>query len=707
MKQLLIRKGQVEITDVPAPPVRPGFVLIRTLASCISAGTELASVASSGESIADKVRRKPELVKRGIDMLLTQGIGRTLETVRGKLDAGSPSGYSLAGRVLEVGAGVDDISRGQRIAAAGAMYANHAEVVCVPRNLVVPIPDDVTDREAASVTLGAIAMQGVRRANPTIGECAAVIGLGLLGQIALQILRAGGVRVIGFDLSPKRVEEAGALGCDAAIISGDADPVDEAMKFSGGVGVDFALITAATRSDTPMNQALDMCRKKGRVVIVGDVGLSIDRNKLYPKELDVLISTSYGPGRYDAEYEESGHDYPVGYVRWTENRNMEEYLRLVADGKVAVEPLINASFPLERATEAYEALGSEDRPLLVVLTYPDAPDEDVLGRTIEHVPHPVPRKEGVLNVGLIGAGSFATEVHLPNLIRMEDRFRIHTICDIHSPTAVQAAMRFKAIKSSSDSEAVCKDPDIDIVLISTPHDRHASIATLAAENGKAVFCEKPMGISRDEVKALVNVLKDSETPYLVGFNRRFSPAVQLVREKTKDRNHPLVIVYTVNAGYLPEDHWTHGPAGGGRIVGEGCHMIDVCTFLADSTLAEVKSTSIKPGGHKYFAHDNMQLSLVYEDGTIAHITYTALGAKEHPKERIEVYAGGWTYVVDDFKRLVIAGHRPETVEYRGSQKGHREELIAFSDWLKGKTGPPIELSSLVETTLATFTAYEH
>jgi predicted dehydrogenase/threonine dehydrogenase-like Zn-dependent dehydrogenase len=706
MKQLLIRKGQVEIVEVAAPPIRPGMVLIRTLASCISAGTELATIESSGETLLDKARRKPELIKRGLDMLVTQGFTRTLDSVRGKLDAGSPSGYSLCGMLIEVGEGVEDLKVGMRVAAAGAAYANHAEVVSVPRNLVVPVPDGISDQDAASVTLGAIAMQGVRRANPSLGESAAVIGLGLLGQITIQILNANGVRAVGFDLDPARVSQAKQNGCRSAFVSDQVNAVDEAMNCSGGHGVDFVIITAATRSNDPLNEALDMCRKKGRVVIVGDVGLLIDRNKVYPKEIDVLISTSYGPGRYDHAYEEEGQDYPLGYVRWTENRNMVEFLRLIAEKKLSVSPLINATFPLERAAEAYQALSGEDRPLLVVLTYPDKPGASLLDRSIVHAVDPSPRKSGVLNVGVIGAGNFATAVHLPNLLAMSDRFRIHTICDIHGPTALQAATRFNALRYSSDAESVCRNEEIDVVIICTRHDQHAPIASLAAENGKAVLCEKPMGMSRDEVLALARIIKEKEAPYLVGFNRRFSPAAREIRKRIIDRNYPLVIAYIVNAGYLPEDHWTHGPEGGGRIVGEGCHMIDLCAFLTGSSLVDIKAKSINPGGHKYFSRDNIGMNLAYEDGSIAHIIYTAMGAKEFPKERVEVHAGGWTYVIDDFKKLSIFGPKLETKEWKTAEKGHAEELLAFSEWLRGKTEPPISLPSLVETSLATFAVYE-
>jgi predicted dehydrogenase/threonine dehydrogenase-like Zn-dependent dehydrogenase len=685
----------------------PGFVLIRTAASCISAGTEMATVTSSGESIVEKARRKPELIKRGIDMVLTRGIKATLETVRGKLDAGSPSGYSLAGEVIEAGAGIDDIKPGQRVAAAGAAYANHAEVVCVPRNLVVPIPEGVTYEHAAAVTLGAISMQGVRRAVPTFGESAAIIGLGLLGQITVQILKAAGARVIGFDLDPVRVSEAKGVGCDMAINAGTTDPVMEAHKFSGGPGVDFVIITAATSAHGPINQAMDMCRKKGRVVIVGDVGLSMDRNKLYAKELDVLISTSYGPGRYDQSYEEYGNDYPIGYVRWTENRNMQEFLRLIAEKKIDLSPLISNSYPLEGAARAYEALADEEnRPLLVVLTYPEEARADVLQRTITIDKNPAPKKEGILNVGIIGAGNFATAVHLPNLQKLEDRYTIHTICDIHSPTALSAATRFKSIKHSSDAEEICKDPEIDVVFITTRHDQHAPLTRLAAGNGKAVFCEKPMGVTREETLALAKLLKETETPYLVGFNRRFSPAAQKIRELTEDRNHPILINYTVNAGFLDGEHWAHGAAGGGRIVGEGCHMIDVCSFLTGSTLADLKANAIKPGDHRYYQHDNVQMSLTYEDGSVAQITYTALGAPQHPKERVEVYAGGWVFTIDDYKRLVILGPASKVIDYKATEKCHLEELISFSKWMRGEAGPPIELACMLETTLATFAAYE-
>lgn len=706
MKQLLIRKGQVEIQDVAAPVVQPGYILIRTLASCISAGTEMATVASSGESVLDKARRKPELIKKGMDMLLTQGVGRTLDTIRGKLDAGSPSGYSLCGRVIDTGAGVDDLQPGMRVAAAGAAYANHAEVVSVPRNLVVRVPENISDDEAASVTLGAIAMQGIRRASPTLGESAAVIGLGLLGQITFQLLKASGIRVIGFDLDVGRVEKARELGIDLAFPSNIVEPVEEAIKFSEGYGVDFAVITAATRQSTPLEQALDMCRKKGRVVIVGDVGLSMSRNKLYPKELDVFISTSYGPGRYDSLYEEGGQDYPIGYVRWTENRNMREYLRLISTGGMKISPLIDATFEFEKASEAYEALNSEEKPLLVVLNYPDTPTEDVLGRTIGIIKSPAPKKEGVLNVGIIGAGNFATAIHLPNLASMPDRYAIHSICDINPPAALQAATRFNASNHGTSAEEVCANPDIDIVLITTRHDQHAPLSSIAAENGKTVFCEKPMGVNRDETLALARLLKDKDTPYLVGFNRRFSPAVQKIIESIKHRSNPVAVIYTVNAGYLDSDHWTHGVAGGGRIVGEACHMIDVCSAITGSTLKDLNAYSITPGDHKYFSHDNVQIGLKYEDGSIAQITYTALGGKDYPKERVEVHAGGTTFVIDDYKSLTISGGSSGHFEWKSGDKGHREELIRFSNYLRGDSPAPIELSSMIETTLATFAVYD-
>jgi len=707
MKQLLIRKGKVKIVEVPAPPVQPGCVLIRTVASCISAGTEMATVESSGESIVDKAKRKPQLIKRGIDMLLTQGVSKTFDSIKGKLDAGTPTGYSLSGTVIKVGEGIDDLKPGMRVAAAGASYANHAEVVCVPRNLVVPIPENVSFEHAASVTLGAIALQGVRRANPTLGECAAIIGLGLLGQITLQFLKASGIRVIGFDLDPVRVTQAKELGCDMVIHAGTTDTVMEAIKFSGGPGVDFVLITAASRANAPLNQAIEMCRKKGRVVMVGDIGMSIDRNKLYAKELDVLISTSYGPGRYDASYEEDGNDYPLGYVRWTENRNMGEYLDLISEGKINAAALITDTFILEQASGAYEALAQEqNRPLLIVLRYPETPVKDVLNRSIELVRTPSPNKKGVLNVAVIGAGNFVTSVHLPNMMKMEDRFRIHTICDIDPPTAHNVATRFNAVKYSSDADEVCHDPDVDLVMITTRHDKHAPIAKAAAQNGKAIFCEKPMGVTRDETLGLMKVLKETNAPYMVGYNRRFSPAAKAIHEHLDGRKHPILIVYTVNAGYLDGEHWTHGPQGGGRIVGEGCHMIDLCTFFTGSTLADLNATSIDPGNHKFFPHDNVQVGLSYEDGSVAHITYTALGAEEHPKERVEVYAGGWVYTIDDYKKLIASGPKDRSVEYRGAEKGHKEELTEFSNWIRGEGPPPIELSSQLETTLATFAVYE-
>ena len=532
MKQVLVRRGQIAVEEVPAPLAEPGTVLVRVDHSCISAGTELSGIRASGNPLWRRAIRQPGKVKRLFDVATSDGIGAARNLVEGKLATGEATGYSAAGTVVQVGEGVTDLEVGDRVACAGAQAAHHAQVIRVPRNLTVPIPDGLGFAEASTVTLGAIALQGVRRAVPTLGETFVVIGLGILGQLTAQLLRANGCRVIGIDLDGGRVGLARQLGMDVGLgASADGEDIQQVASLTDGIGADGVIITASTPSDAVVSNAFRMCRKKGRVVLVGDVGLDLNRADFYEKELDFFISSSYGPGRYDRNYEERGLDYPVGYVRWTENRNMAEYLRLVADGRVAVEPLIGATYPVEDAAAAYARLGSADRPVIVLLSYPQ--DESAVGSRV--VPNPThrPGHAGALGVAVIGAGSFASGMHLPNIKGMPNELRLQAIVSRTGHNATAAATQYGAAYATTDFDRVLEDPGVDLVIMATRHNLHAALALRALEAGKHVLVEKPLALTRHELDELVAFYADgpAERPILLtGFNRRFSAYGRRVAE---------------------------------------------------------------------------------------------------------------------------------------------------------------------------------
>jgi predicted dehydrogenase/threonine dehydrogenase-like Zn-dependent dehydrogenase len=709
MKQLLIKKGEVVVEDVPPPLVDDGSVLVEVKYSLISAGTEMTGVTASGESLLRKVLKQPEKVKQVLDMAKAQGISKTIEQVKGKLDSessGTPTGYSCSGIVIDVGESIDDIQIGDNVACAGAGYANHAEIVCVPRNLVVKVPDNLGLKEAASATLGSIAMQGVRRANPTFGETIAVIGLGLVGQITAQILKVAGCRVIGIDLARSKVELAKTLGMDYGFIAGESDFTDSVMKCTSGYGADATIITAATESDLPVQQAMEMTRKKGKVVVVGAVGLHLKRSPFYEKEIDFLISCSYGPGRYDSSYEEQGIDYPYAYVRWTENRNMQEYLRMLAEGKINFNALISKEYHVTDASEAYRELKeSENRPLGVLLRYGSEGtlDETKLGleRKIAVNPKPI-KKEGVINVAVIGAGGFAQGVHLPNLQKLSDQYNIYAIVTRTGNNAKQLAKRFGADYCSTDYQEVLKDDNIDMVLIATRHNLHAKMAIEAAKAGKAVFVEKPMALNQEELDELVKVLEETQVPFMVGFNRRFSPFAIKAKEIISKRKNPMIINYRVNTDYIPRDHWGNTKEGGGRIIGEACHMFDLFNYLTDSKVKDIQANTINPKTEDISSCDNFGTLLKYNDGSMCVLTYTALGSNDFGKEHIEVYFDHKVLTIDDFKVFNVFGSKSNNIKLRTPQKGYIEELVKFFECIKGKSGLPISIEELEDATRISF-----
>ena len=692
--------GSIKLADVPAPMVQPGCVLIRMDHSCISIGTEMSGVKATGRSLLQRALEQPEHVLKVFHMARADGIGQTVRLVKERLSVELPTGYSGAGIVVEVGEGVSEYTVGDRVACAGSQCAFHAEVVCVPKNLVVPVPDDVEMAEACSVALGAIALQGVRRASPTLGETFVVLGLGVLGQLTMQILRANGCRVIGVDLNRERLEFARANGMDWCVHPDDVNEVQQVSRLTGGVGADGVIITAAGHSDAIVSAAFQMCRKKARVVLVGDVGLNLDRADFYVKEIDFLISTSYGPGRYDARYEEEGVDYPLAYVRWTEHRNMIEYLRLISQRSVDLRPMLGVVHSIDNVGEAYRSVESEsDKPLMVLLSYPR--EGALPARSIRLIPRKSLAQSGAIRVGVIGAGGFAKGMHLPNLNDMKRDFVLRAVASRTGHNAVDTAKRFGAEYCSTDYRELLADPYVDAVIIATRHNLHASVALEALKAGKHVLLEKPLGLEEPEIR-LIEEFYSSGVPtapiLLTGFNRRFSPYAAAVSKLVANRTNPLIINYRMNAGYIPLDHWVHGPEGGGRNRGEACHIYDLFTFFIGAEVVKINVSAIRPKTPYYSASDNFVATLSFKDGSLATLTYTALGTTESPKESMEIFVDGAVISMLDFRKMSAVGCKFNPLVTRGAEKGQKEELVAFAAAIKGGEDWPIPLWQQLQAT---------
>jgi predicted dehydrogenase/threonine dehydrogenase-like Zn-dependent dehydrogenase len=689
MKQVLISKGKAIVSEVPAPSVGSGEVLVRVHTSCLSVGTEMSGVRSSAVPLWKKALKQPEKVASTLKLVSTMGFSRTWSLLEEKIDAAHPTGYSATGTVIAVGTDIHDLVIGDRVACAGAQCAHHAEFIRVPRNLCVNLPETLSWENASTVTLGAIAMQGVRRTQPTLGETFVIIGLGILGQLTAQLLKANGCRTIGIDVDRERIALALSLGMDMGLCPDDGDSIDQVARLTDGLGADGVIITAATSSDAVVSTAFKVCRKKGRVVLVGDVGLNLNRADFYVKEIDFLISSSYGPGRYDHRYEEQGLDYPVAYVRWTENRNMGEYLRLLAEKRIQVEQLISARYPIAEATQAYASLTEAAvKPMMVLLTYPA--NEEKPAHTIRLKPA-VAYMAGKIRIAVLGAGAFARSAHLPNLKSMSDRFTLQAVATRTGHSAAAVAKQFGASYCTTDFEEVLGDPDVDAVIIATRHQQHGAMALAALQAGKHVLVEKPLALTGAELAALDEFITsntDKPLPVLLtGYNRRFSPYAKRMAELLEKRGAPFMLNYRMNAGYIPLDNWVHGAEGGGRNLGEACHIYDLFTFFANAEVAEVSAHSIIPKSHHYGRNDNFIATITFNDGSVASLTYTALGFKECPKEIADLYVDGKLLALSDYKSLEAHGLKGKSLKTSMQEKGLREELVAFADAINGADWP--------------------
>jgi predicted dehydrogenase/threonine dehydrogenase-like Zn-dependent dehydrogenase len=711
MKQLLqnMRDGKTQVVDVPCPAPRPGTALVRTAASLVSAGTERMVVEFAGKGLLGKARARPDLVRQVIDKARREGLVPTIGAAFNRLDQPMALGYSSAGTVAAVGRGLEGFQVGERVACAGGNYAVHAEYAVVPRNLLARLPDTVDFEAAAFTTLGAIAMHGFRLAQPQLGERVAVIGMGLLGLLSAAIARAAGCAVFGVDLDPRRVGLARSMGYET-VARAQADEAGRA--FSGGLGFDVVLICADTRSSDPVALAGRLARDRGRVIAVGAVGLEIPRKLYFEKELHFQVSRSYGPGRYDPAYEERGQDYPPGYVRWTEGRNLDAFVGLLARGQVDVRPLISHRFAIGEAPRAYELItGKRQEPFLgILLTYPR--EEEAAGppRTLVRLPDgglPARRVEGELALGVLGAGSYATAVFLP-VIDKVGGVRKAAIASASGSSARHAAQRHGYAAAGSSEEEIIASQEVNLVAILTRHQHHARQALAALRAGKAVYCEKPLAITPEELREVAGALENERLPLLmVGFNRRFAPLARRLHAFLAETSEPFAASYRVNAGAVPLGHWVHDPAqGGGRIVGEVCHFVDFLTCLAGAPPVSVSAQALPDAG--IYRQDNVLLNLAFRGGSLGSIAYLANGDKSFPKERVELFCGGRVAVLDDFRRLELVheGRRQVHQLRAGQDKGHRAAWAAFLEAVRQGGPPPIPYDQITGVTRATFAALD-
>jgi polar amino acid transport system substrate-binding protein len=699
MKQVLQNRktGRPFVGEVPVPALQRGRVLVRTVASLISAGTERAAVELVSKGLVQEARQRPDLVKAVVAKVKNEGLLNTFASVRDKMAASQSLGYSAAGIVAAVGEDVSEFQVGDRVVCAGVGFASHAEVLSVPKNLCVHLPEGVSFESGAYGTLGAIALQGVRLAEPTLGESVVVIGLGLVGQLTLQLLKANGCRVFGLDLDQARVALALELGADKAAVSSETSAKD-IETWTRGHGADAVLITAATDSNEPVELAGRVSRLKGRVIVVGMTGMNIPRQPFFSRELKLVISMSYGPGRYDPEYEERGHDYPLPYVRWTEKRNIESFLELIAEQRVNVERLTTHRFPIAEADRAYQLISGELREpnLGVVLNYD--PQAEVVRKISLGAAPPVRKSEQRIVLGVIGAGGYVPAMLLPHF--KAEGVALRSIATASGISAHDVGKRFGFAYAVSSAEEVLDDAEVNLIVVGTRHDLHAELARKALERNKHVFVEKPLALNDEQLDAVLEAAGSSTGRLMVGFKRRFSPLAQRAKEFFNGRITPLSMLYRVNAGRIPKDHWTqNAEEGGGRIVGEVCHFIDLMQFLAGAPPVSVFAESISAKSSKIVDADSVFITVRFADGSNGAVAYLSEGDKGLAKERLEIFGDGRVFVLDDFRRATIyKDGRDEEVALKAQDKGQQAQVREIC---KNRIAP-ISLDELAATTRATF-----
>jgi predicted dehydrogenase/threonine dehydrogenase-like Zn-dependent dehydrogenase len=696
------KTGQIRVEDVEEPALKSGGVLVRTHFSVISSGTEGMKVREGKLSYLGKARARPDQVKKVLNTVRQQGLVATYEKVMNKLDSLTPLGYSLAGEVVAVGPGAEEFQIGQRVACAGAGYANHAEINFVPRNLVVPIPENVSNKHAAFATVGAIALHGFRQAEVQLGESACVIGLGLLGQLLVQILRAAGVQVIGIDVIDGRCRLAEEFGAKAAMTPDDPSLDAVIARITAGRGVDCIFITAGGSSNGPTELAVRIARDRGRVLDIGKTKLDLPWNEYYMKELDVRFSRSYGPGRYDPNYEERGIDYPIGYVRWTERRNLESFLELVSEGKVQIDRLISAVRPFAEADHVYQELAdSKTSVLSIVFEYGLAIEGAPTERTgLKQTRNALPAN-GKLRIGMIGAGNYASSMLLPHL-RTNANVELSAVATTTGLSAQNAKRKFGFQFTTTNYKEILESPNIDAVIIATRHASHARLVAEALRSGKATYVEKPLAIRGDELQMVRSAIEESGNDRLmVGFNRRFSPLVNQLAQRFRRAPFPLVAHYRVHAGQLESASWYLDAAEGSRFVGEAGHFFDVLSYIIDARPVSVVATALRPQHATADDVENIVATVRYDNGSVGTLFYLTQGATRVPKEYLEVFGGGLTAQLNNFESLTMfEGDRQKKTNMR-VDKGQKSELEAFVRGVISGGEIPISVESLFDTTLTT------
>lgn len=702
MKQILqsLENGETLLEEVPCPSIKAGCLLIRTRVSLVSAGTEKMLVDFGKANLIDKARQQPDKVKMVLDKIKTDGLLPTIEAVRSKMAQPLPIGYCNVGEVIEVGKGVEGFKVGDRVASNG----KHAEVVCVPTNLCAKIPDSVDDESAAFTVIGAIALQGIRLVQPTLGEAVVVTGLGLIGLVTVQLLRANGCRVLGLDFDASKLAMAKQLGAEVVDLSKGEDPIAAANAFSRGNGVDAVIITAATKSNEPMHQAATMCRKRGRVVLVGVVGLELSRADFFEKEISFQVSCSYGPGRYDSSYEEGGQDYPIGFVRWTEQRNFEAILDMLEGKHVDMQPLISHRFSLEQTKQAYDLVGSGGQSLGILLQYPDDKTkslEEVRKKTVKLVEQKSGKAIDKVTVGFIGSGNYATQVLIPAF--QKTGATMMSVASSAGVSGVHAGKRNGFAETTTDTESLINHPDINTIVITTRHNSHARFVCDILKAGKHVFVEKPLALKLDELDLITSAYYEAHNSgkkplVMVGFNRRFSPQIQKMKSLLDSAKEPKSFIMTVNAGDIPADHWTQDKAvGGGRIIGEGCHFIDLLRFLAGAPIVSYQAMMMGESAGLKIRDDKVSINLAFEDGSFGTVHYLANGNKSFPKERLEVFCGGGILQLDNFRKLKgYSWPGFSKMNLWRQDKGNQACATEFVQAVRNGKNSPISFKELIE-----------